>query len=141
MWSDELDKKILKANIQLNADAIERIVSERWVNDVAGGVSCVYRHGGCYTVAVSGRGDVPARKDCENATFIALAHDALQVMVRRGWHAYYDPAAQGWFLSGHHGNLNAFSQLLGHCFSDPFTALVEADRWYVANIEAHPCHS
>ena len=70
-----------------------------------------------------------------NMAFIALARNAFDVMMRRGWHAYFDEAAQGWFLGGHHGSLNAFSQSVGACFSDPFTALVEADKFYRENVE------
>ena len=46
------------------------------------------------------------------------------------WHAYFDESVGGWFLGGHHGLLNAFSQMKGTFFSDPFTALTEADKWY-----------
>lgn len=56
---------------------------------------------------------VPQRDDLE---FIALARNAFDVLMRRGWHPSRDSAG-GWWCEYVHA-------------PDPFTALVLADEWY-----------
>ncbi len=72
--------------------------------------------------------------------FIALARNAFDVMMRRGWYSYKDEKGK-WFVSftGYTGpqSLRVFS-FSEDGFADPFTALVEADRWYRENIECKP---
>ena len=63
------------------------------------------------------------------AAFIALARNAFDVLIRRGWGVVR--FTDGWkvFLS------DDWSFLRSACWADPFTALVEADKWYKANVE------
>lgn len=66
------------------------------------------------------------------AEFIVLAREALDVMMRRGWgvkKAWYG----GWEIIGG-GSL--FEESKRESWGDdPFTALVEADKWYRENVE------
>ncbi len=66
------------------------------------------------------------------AEFIALAREAFDVMMRRGWYAMptFPPHEKGWIV------LNILGKPDCQIHSDPFTALVEADKWYKANVEA-----
>lgn len=79
---------------------------------------------------------IPERADLE---FIALSRNAFDVMMRRGWTAI--PMRRGdelwWSVRLKDGSdmdlkfiVNSPSRGL---FSDPFTALVEADKWYREN--------
>lgn len=65
--------------------------------------------------------------------FIALARNAFDVMMRRGWWAEKFSSGK-WRLS-----FNCRGCGLGrysdHHYDDPFTALVEADRWFKENME------
>jgi hypothetical protein len=66
-----------------------------------------------------------------DAEFISLARLAFDVMMRRGW-GVERVGSTGWFLTDDSlANLPGFE---GGPYSDPFTALVEADKWYKANI-------
>lgn len=58
--------------------------------------------------------------------FIALARNAFDVMMRRGW--YPIPYFGKWRAHGADG-------YMGDKFPDPFTALVETDKWYKENVE------
>ena len=71
------------------------------------------------------------RKD--DAEFIALARNAFDVMLRRGWTATLIDTQDGprtaWHVDvGIRGQRTA-------SFDNPFVALVEADEWYKANVE------
>jgi hypothetical protein len=71
--------------------------------------------------------------DCD---FGALARNAFDVMMRRGWEPLYC-GHSGWsvqyFLSDERiDNGLKFSD-------DPFTALVRIDEWYRINFESKPC--
>ncbi len=74
-----------------------------------------------------------------DAEFVILARKSFGVMMRRGWHAershrpdmtgkwiVYFEASQGPHRNEEKGEL---------FFDDPFTALVEADKWYKENVE------
>jgi hypothetical protein len=68
-----------------------------------------------------------------DAAFIALARNAFDVMMRRGW-GIFRLKDETWRVQ------DEFSLWLwndGRFFDgpDPFTALVEADRWYRENVE------
>lgn len=67
------------------------------------------------------------------AAFSALANNAFNVMMRRGWYPACD-SEKWWVVSG--GPAGIINE---HCdrvpWADPFTALVEADKWYRENIE------
>lgn len=79
-----------------------------------------------------------------NAEFIALARNAFDVMMRRGWY----PAKVNWHAEGVNcwgvvqpslGNNRMMGTLTStepYLWPDPFTALVEADKWYRENVEA-----
>ena len=74
------------------------------------------------------------------AEFIALARNAFDVMMRRGWSAERNAGGTAWAVK------NAQScNYVGHIpgkyvpqWPDPFTALVAADEWYKANVEKKP---
>jgi hypothetical protein len=62
--------------------------------------------------------------------FIALARNAFDVMMRRWWYA--QPEDDGWSVVG-----SGFSEVIESRHADPFTALVEADKWYKENVEKY----
>jgi len=63
--------------------------------------------------------------------FIVLARNAFDVMMRRGWSVRKDLDGE-WFC------MESSRDGLAIKAKDPFTALVEADRWYKANVEVPP---
>lgn len=75
-----------------------------------------------------------------DAEFIALARNAFDVMMRRGWNPIKGSSGQ-WYVEDE--RLEAFIHRLqthggdGRLIraTDPFTALIEADRWYRENVE------
>lgn len=87
-----------------------------------------------------------------DSAFVALARNAFDVMMRRGWYAapiYQQGEVIGWnvlnahgALAGrdHHRSCATTFMLEGWPFSglwsDPFTALVEADKWYTEHVES-----
>lgn len=62
----------------------------------------------------------------DDAEFYLLARNAFDVMMRRGW--YPRPHFGKWRAHGADG-------YMGDEFPDPFTALVETDKWYKENVE------
>lgn len=77
-----------------------------------------------------------------DAAFIALARNAFDVMMRRGWANTRQFHADGkitWgadFCRFDPKSFFEFSNLPhANSFDDPFTALVEADKWYLDNVE------
>jgi hypothetical protein len=71
-----------------------------------------------------------------DAEFIALARNAFDVQMRRGWWAVSVPTVSGWFLwlpGGANEKLRNWAGV--NRFPDPFTALVGADLWYRENVE------
>ena len=71
-----------------------------------------------------------------NAAFIALARNAFDVMMRRGWW----PIKRGdkWQVGGQDPDEPSETwetTPIQTGWPDPFTALVEADAWYKANVE------
>lgn len=77
--------------------------------------------------------------DINHANFIALARNAFDVMMRRGWIAARATTGE-WVVK--HGDGLAKYEILdkpsGGLFfaSDPFTAIVEADRWWKEYVES-----
>lgn len=74
--------------------------------------------------------------DTTTPEFHALAREAFDVMMRRGWHAerYNDQ----WFVPAmmlHYMEIKSVNVWFAN---DPFTALVNADRWYRENVEPNP---
>jgi hypothetical protein len=87
--------------------------------------------------------------ECEaNCEFVALARNAFDVAMRRGWTVERISQMGGgfiWRITPHSANdevrlcgANAAkfkTYVLLQKATDPFTALVEADRWYKENVE------
>ena len=74
----------------------------------------------------------------DEAQFIAIARNAFDVMMRRKWRA--EQADDGkWFVHQIIGLLPDFDAFVKYTrvtyHDDPFTALVEADKWYAVNVE------
>jgi hypothetical protein len=68
-----------------------------------------------------------------NAEFIALARNAFDVMMRRGW----SPERMGdtWVVNDEDGRMFNYQSEELMRWPDPYTALVEADAWYKEHIE------
>jgi hypothetical protein len=108
---------------------------------------------GCYVhgPVVVGDGDVPDYSSMtiydegghneDEAKFIALARNAFDVMMRRGWYAVTrgDEWTVPFCLAEEDAGFpwKAYESVTGKeaSWPDPFTALVEADRWYRENVE------
>lgn len=75
------------------------------------------------------------KSDDTDAQFCALARNAFDVMMRRGWSAIQQPDdSWGVFLRDcDNGYLIVSSGV--RLWSDPFTALIEADKWYRENVK------
>lgn len=74
--------------------------------------------------------------DRVNGEFIALARNAFDVMVRRGWGVVKCSESDQWVVSCLASDAFERPGGLDHIYADdPFTALVEADKWYKANVE------
>ena len=81
-----------------------------------------------------------------NAQFICLARNAFDVMMRRGWSVRpncdcFGKPLPGWKVEkieadGYTSNWVNCELAFHH--PDPFTALVEADKWYRKNVEREP---
>lgn len=73
--------------------------------------------------------------------FIALARNAFDVMMRRGW----SPERMGdtWVVNDEDGRAFCHPHDQMMRWPDPFTALVEADEWYRENVESPEkiCHN
>jgi hypothetical protein len=81
-------------------------------------------------------GNCPGEADFE---FMVLARNAFDVMTRRSW--YVIPAIEGgWSICATTVFDNPYehdgSGDCGPKYDDPFTALVEADKWYRKNVES-----
>lgn len=79
----------------------------------------------------------------EAAAFYALARNAFDVLMRRRWLVECItppcdgfPDGPGWTASFHGMYMDPNECMLPGGFPDPFTALVEADKWYRENVEA-----
>lgn len=89
---------------------------------------------------------VVARLDCTrgkyeyeeaNAEFIVLARNAFDVETRRGW--YSVPHTPGtWIAMNEYGKRLCRNDHTFFIATDSRTPLVDADAWYVANVEAAP---
>jgi hypothetical protein len=77
-----------------------------------------------------------------NSAFIALARNAFDVVMRRGWYAN-KLSRGGWKVPSDFGQFGSkfWRWLKDNTFTDPFSALVEADRWYRENCESKPSRS
>ena len=73
--------------------------------------------------------------DC---AFVALARTAFEVMMRRGWYPWREGNGTWLAWMKHdpvHAKIAGEIQYAPDGHADPFTALVEADAWWRANIE------
>ena len=71
-----------------------------------------------------------------DAAFIALARNAFDVIMRRGWTvAKRNYPHDGWSINPVEENDTA--KELYKVFDDPFTALVESDKWYSQMIDGN----
>ncbi len=68
-----------------------------------------------------------------------IASQAFDVMMRRGWTAGTDGVGRGWYVSNRDMMKAIYDDNIPEpkrIWPDPFTALVEADKWYAENIES-----
>jgi hypothetical protein len=63
-----------------------------------------------------------------------IGRSAFEVMMRRQWWPSYEE--DGWRLDDLNASCAELAEwALAHPFPDPFTALVEADKWYRENLD------
>lgn len=78
----------------------------------------------------------PERTDLE---FIALSMNAFDVMMRRGWGVFPSQVVPGWGIvlskTPLHASYDECFGIRSKRWPDPFTALIEADKWYKENVE------
>jgi hypothetical protein len=111
---------------------LSKLTPAPWVSDKDGRV---WLDSGCDSSLVA---DLNEEDD---AQFCALARNAIDVMVRREWTVTkwgYGESKDKWGVTTFKGDWP--HELLGmgplaNSHPDPFTALVEADSWYKANVE------
>lgn len=103
---------------------------------LAGGEFTVYstsaepgRNGVC-TMYASGWLSGNLKHKIDDGEFIALARNALDVMMRRGWGVMRLSGVPAWRAVDWEGR-----EILSGFYDDPFTALVQADRWYREHVE------
>lgn len=112
---------------------------EQWEPDFEDGsiegVLHMVPHGNVNTITMMG-GETFNHADL---AFIALARKAFHVMIRRGWSPslIVNGVRTGmWIVVGEMQSPKQFEvHQLKFAFDDPFTALVEADKWYRDNME------
>ena len=64
-----------------------------------------------------------------------VARAAFDVMMRRKWMAINPPwQDKGWCVTNQRRQ-----QISTQHWPDPFTAVVEADKWFATNVEGKPC--
>lgn len=79
----------------------------------------------------------PISMAMDDAEFCALARNAFDVMMRRNWHPEIWDMHGNWFVVTREGDWVTSPNGREPLYSaDPFTALLAADEWYVANVEA-----
>ena len=113
----------------MNLDVSKLSPADEWEPDFEDGtiegVLRMVHHGNVNTVARTGEMFNRADLLC-----CALGRKALDVMLRRGWQPLrYD---DGWGIAFHRPMPTRLTWLR---WPDPFTALVESDRWYRENVE------
>ncbi len=73
--------------------------------------------------------------ETDDAEFCALARNAFDVMMRRGWTPLRTDSGEWWIIEEFD-----FLGAPAWRWPDPFTALVEADKWYSEHVEKGPSH-
>lgn len=73
----------------------------------------------------------------DDGEFIALARNAMDVMIRRAWWASPIFGTAGTIWSVYHIRGDGVKATVAgfQAWPDPFTALVEAEKWYRENVE------
>lgn len=92
-----------------------------------------------YPMLLPADDDHPA--DLAALEFAALARNAFDIMLRRGWSALKSPASDKWRVDTDDGCYFAWGReeeegVEPAEWPDPFSALVAADEWYRAHVEA-----
>lgn len=121
---------------------LEHLAPAPWVAEWRSGSGAYILSAG----GVANRGPLIQGKQTD-AEFCALARNAFDVMLRRGWWAQRDCGCDLWRISWNtedcvNGRVKSFpwwkyEKQTGKApaWPDPFTALIEADAWYKANVE------
>jgi hypothetical protein len=110
---------------------LSKLTPAPWIHDLPGCVGHVYPEGGMRVIAVPGYPSKAQPIDLADAEFIALARNAFDVMARRGWGVVQ--RSSGWFAAI--PGSEPMVEFRKMRFPDPFTALVESDKWYRENVE------
>ena len=74
----------------------------------------------------------------DEAELIAKARNALDVMLRLGWSPSFDPYTKLWTVFSRKDRFGVSEEIgaeEGLHYTDPFTALVEVEKWYKENID------
>jgi hypothetical protein len=122
---------------------LEKLTPAPWTVDAPGCVGHTFKEGGKRTIAIPGDSYNPFPPDIADAEFIALARNAFDVMMRRGWWAIKDVQGKFFVKGDCKGSKFGHQQTPHPCddwgnphrLQDPFTSLVEADKWYRENVE------
>lgn len=72
-------------------------------------------------------------RNAANAEFMAIARNAFDIMMRRQW--WVVPHGRFWRVRG---DDSRDLDMENDNYPDPFTALIEADKWYRENVEKTP---
>lgn len=67
--------------------------------------------------------------------FVKIARLAFDVMMRRGWHAEKCVESGQWFIPKLVLHFHQPGSIEAAYADDPFTALVNADKWYRENVD------
>ena len=114
--------------------------------DISKPMMLVYNQDGSARALVDGKTVLLSGPHFATELFVeraVLASQAFDVMMRRKWRPITN-VLPGWWVLGDDENpvhlpLHRDSPAI---YADPFTALVEADRWYKENVEERgPAHS
>lgn len=123
----------------MTPEQLKNVTPAPWIVDAPGCVGHHFKEGGKRTIAIPGRRGAAWPEDEADAEFIALARNAEDVMMRRGWSPVKSPLAnEGWRVDMDDGCYFAYgredSDVQSAHWHHPFVALVEADKWYKANV-------
>lgn len=67
---------------------------------------------------------------------VEKSRQAYSVMMRRGWHPVRNKETKAWKIGEFCATGDFLRWVRSHTFPDPFSALVAAEEWYVANVES-----
>ena len=95
-----------------------------------------------YTARAAPNNEIGSLKYRDDLAFVAMARNAFDVMMRRGWWPVtmtvpWNPPFL-WMVTGRERlpwqDDDGWLMMPEMKWPDPFTALVEADKWYAANV-------